>query len=370
MPRPIEALIHTDALVHNLQQVRCRAPDALIWSIVKANAYGHGLEHIYPALGQTDGFALLEIEEAQRLRQLGWRGPILLLEGVFDARELEACSRLHLWHVIHSPHQIDWLSRHKTQEPHQVVLKINTGMNRLGFEPSAFRAAYARLSAMPQVAEVTAMTHFSDADAAQGITQQLQCFSTALAGLNTDTHSLANSATILQHAAATAPWNDWVRAGIMLYGAAPDAPLHTAAHWNLQPAMTLRSQIIATQQLAVGTTIGYGSTYTATQPMRIGIVACGYADGYPRHCGTGTPILIDGIRTQTLGRVSMDMLAADLTPIPQAGVGSTATLWGHGPHHSTLPIEEVAQAAHTIAYELMCAVAHRVPRKPFPHQPE
>jgi alanine racemase len=362
MARPIEALIHCDALAHNFQQVRKYAPDSRIWSVIKANAYGHGIEHVYTALGLSDGFALLEIDEAVQLRQLGWRGPILLLEGVFDARELEACSRLKLWHVIHSAHQLNWLTQHKTQEPHHIFLKMNTGMNRLGLEPGAFRAAYTRLMALPQVQEVSVMTHFSDADSAKGITHQLDSFNHTLAGLAPGAQSLANSAAILRHPQAISPTSDWVRAGIMLYGAAPDAPDHMAAHWGLRPAMTLRSQVIATQSLTTGACVGYGSTYTAPHPMRIGMVACGYADGYPRHAATGTPILIDGIRTQTLGRVSMDMLAVDLSPIPAAAVGSMVTLWGQGPQQTLLPIEEVAHAAHTIAYELMCAVAHRVKR--------
>ena len=362
MPRPIHATIHTAALHHNLERVRRAAPDAKVWAVVKANAYGHGIERVYEGLRGADGFALLDLAEAERLRSLDWRGPILLLEGVFEPRDLELCSRLKLWHAVHCEQQIDWLAMHKTHEPHRVFLKLNSGMNRLGFTPAAFRAAYARLDALPQVDEISLMTHFSDADALRlgtdGIAHQLRAFTEAADGIAGE-RSIANSAATLRHAERTA--NDWVRAGIMLYGGVPDFPEHSPEHWDLAPAMTLRSRIIGTQQLQAGDTVGYGSAFTAEGTMRIGIVACGYADGYPRHAGTGTPVLVDGHRTRTLGRVSMDMLAVDLSALPASGFGSEVTLWGEGPRHSRLPIDEVAQAAGTIGYELMCAVAPRVP---------
>ena len=173
MPRPIEALIHADALAHNLARVRSQAPDARVWAVVKANAYGHGLERAFGPLRSADGFALLDLAEAVTLRSLDWRGPILLLEGVFEARDLELCSRLNLWHVLHSEPQIAWLAVHKTHQPHRVFLKMNSGMNRLGFTPTSFRSAWARLNAMPQVDEVSLMTHFADADAPAGIAQQV-----------------------------------------------------------------------------------------------------------------------------------------------------------------------------------------------------
>jgi alanine racemase len=360
MPRPIEALIHLDALAHNLRRARQAAPDARLWAVVKANAYGHGIERVYEAFRGADGFALLDLAEADRVRALGWRGPVLLLEGCFEARDLELCSRLDLWHVVHCEAQIDWLSRHKTHRPHRVFLKLNSGMNRLGFAPAAFRSAWARLNALPQVDEISLMTHFSDADGARGIAHQVQAFAEATRDLPGE-RSLANSAATLRHGADPAVRADWVRPGILSYGSAPDFPEHDAAHWGLQPGMTLRSRIIGVQQLQPGDSVGYGSTFRAEAPMRIGTVACGYADGYPRHCGTGTPVLVDGVRTRTLGRVSMDMLAVDLAPVPAAGLGSEVTLWGRGPHGSLLPIDEVARAAGTIGYELMCAVAPRVP---------
>jgi alanine racemase len=356
MPRPIEALIHLDALAHNLAQARAAAPDAKVWAVVKANAYGHGIERAFDGLRGADGFALLDLNEAERIRALGWRGPVLLLEGAFEPRDLERCSRLDLWHVVHCAEQIDWLAAHKTHAPHRVFLKMNSGMNRLGFTPGAYRSAWARLNALPQVGEITLMTHFSDADGARGIVHQVALFDETTRDLPGE-RSLANSAAILRHRLHT----DWVRAGIMSYGSAPDFPEHDIAHWQLRPTMTLRSKLIATQTLAAGDSVGYGSSFRAEGAMRIGIAAVGYADGYPRHCATGTPLLIDGMRTRTLGRVSMDMIAVDLAPVPRAAIGSEVTLWGEGPNGSRLSIDEVARAAGTIGYELMCALALRVP---------
>ena len=359
MPRPIQALIHADALAHNLAVAQARTPDARVWAVVKANAYGHGIERVFGALRSADGFALLDLAEASALRRLDWRGPILLLEGVFEPRDLELCSRLALWHVVHNTQQIDWLARHKTQQPHRVFLKMNSGMNRLGFSPTAYRSAWARLNALPQTGEVSLMTHFSDADGPRGLAHQVAVFDAATHDLPGE-RCLSNSAAVLRHSGLA---SDWVRAGILLYGSAPDFPAHDIDHWALMPAMTLRSRLIAEQTLQAGDSVGYGSQFIADSAMRIGIVACGYADGYPRHCATGTPVLVDGLRCTTVGRVSMDMLAVDLTPVPAARIGSEATLWGHGPHGSgaVLPIDEVAQAAGTIGYALMCALAQRVP---------
>ena len=364
MPRPIEALIHTGALAHNLARARRAVPDSRVWAVVKANAYGHGIERAFAGLRAADGFALLDLDEAERLRRLGWRGPILLLEGCFEPRDLELCSRLGLWHAVHHDAQIEWLAAHKTQAPHRVFLKMNSGMNRLGFRPEAYRGAWARLNALPQVDEITLMTHFADADADAGGGRGI---ADALARFEATTHdlpgerSLGNSAATLRHAATPGVAADWVRAGIMVYGSAPDHPQHDIGHWQLRPAMTLRSRLIAVQPLQAGDRVGYGGSFTADAPMRIGVVACGYADGYPRLCPTGTPVLVDGVRTRTVGRVSMDMITVDLGPVPQARPGSEVTLWGEGPLAAQLPIDEVARAAGTIGYELMCALAQRVP---------
>ncbi|MDH0900261.1 MULTISPECIES: alanine racemase [Comamonas] len=361
MPRPILATIHPQALRHNLEQVRRAAPDAQLLCVAKANAYGHGVEHAFQGLRAADGFAVLEITEAQRLRALDWRGPILLLEGVFEPRDLELCSRLGLWHTVHCDAQIDWLAAHKTQVPHRVFLKMNSGMNRLGFTPERFRSAWARLNALPQVEEISFITHFSDADGPRGTAHQLQVFEQTTHDLPGE-RSLSNSAAALLQGTREAVRGDWVRPGIVLYGSSPDYPTHTADHWGLQPAMSLTSQIIGTQQLHAGDTVGYGSTFTAEGDLRLGVVACGYADGYPRLCGTGTPVLVNGVRTRLLGRVSMDMVCVDLTPVPDAQLGSEVVLWGRSPRHgSVLSIDEVAAAAGTVGYELMCAVAARVP---------
>ena len=360
MPRPIQAYVHTEALRHNLSRMRAAAGDARVWAVVKADAYGHGIERVFEALRGADGFALLDLDEAQRVRDLGWRGPVLLLEGAFEARDLELCSRLDLWHTIHCEAQIDMLSRHKTQVPHRVFLKMNSGMNRLGFAPSAFRAAWARLQQMPQVDEISFMTHFSDADGPKGIAAQMQVFLDASADLPGE-RSTCNSAALLRHASQDVVRADWVRPGVALYGSAPDHPQRHPTDWDLQPTQSLRARLIGVQQLQPGDTVGYGSTFSADAPMRIGIAACGYGDGYPRHAPTGTPVLVDGVRTRTLGRVSMDMLAVDLTPCPNAGLGTSVTLWGRADDGTVLPIDEVAHAAGTVSYELMCALAPRVP---------
>ncbi|WP_341921973.1 alanine racemase [Polaromonas sp. YR568] len=360
MPRPILATVHATALSHNLARARAAAPDARVWAVVKANAYGHGIERVFDALRSADGFALLDLAEAQRLRALDWRGPILLLEGCFDARDLELCSRLGLWHAIHCDEQIDMLAAHKTQVPHRVFLKMNSGMNRLGFTPERYRAAWTRLNALPQVEEISLMTHFSDADGARGITHQLQVFEAVTHDLPGE-RTLSNSAATLRHGLAIGEKSDWVRPGIAVYGSSPDFPEHSAADWGLQPTMTLASKIIGVQHLVAGDTVGYGSSFTADGPLRIGVVACGYADGYPRHCTTGTPVLVHGVRTRMVGRVSMDMITVDLTPVPDAGMGADVTLWGQSSSGAVLSIDEIAAAAGTVGYELMCALAQRVP---------
>ena len=368
MPRPILATVHRDALRHNLACVRRFALDARVWAVVKADAYCHGIERAFDGLRAADGFALLDLGEAERVRALGWRGPVLLLEGVFEPRDLELCSRLGLWHTVHSDAQIDMLAAHKTQVPHRVFLKMNSGMNRLGFAPERYRAAWTRLNALPQVDEISLMTHFSDADGERGIDAALSTFERVTQDLPGE-RSLANSAAVLRHAERTRA--DWVRPGIVLYGSAPDHPEHDAAHWRLRPGMTLATRLIGVQSLAPGATVGYGSNFVADAAMTLGVAAIGYADGYPRHAPTGTPVLVDGVRTRVVGRVSMDMVTIDLEPVLRArggagaarapGIGSEVTLWGRAADGTVLCIDEVARAAGTVGYELMCAVAPRVP---------
>jgi len=363
MTRPIEALIHTEALAHNLRRARAAAGDAKVWAVVKANAYGHGIERAYAGLSGADGFALLDLDEAERVRALGWRGPILLLEGCFDARDLEICSRLNLWHTVHHETQIDMLAAHKTHAPHRVFLKMNSGMNRLGFRPEHYRSAWQRLSGLTQVEDIVLMTHLSDADGVRGIAHQVAAFESVTRDLPGE-RSLANSAATLRFAPREAlVRGDWVRPGILVYGSAPDYPDKTIADWELQPTMSLRARVIATQELREGDSVGYGSSFVAPHAMRIGVIACGYADGYPRVVARDTPVLVDGVRSRLVGRVSMDMITVDLGPVPEAGVGSQATLWGRSADGAVLAIDEIAQAAGTVGYELMCALAQRVPTR-------
>ena len=355
MPRPIHVRFDTAALANNLQVARRRAPHSKVWAVVKANAYGHGLARAAEALRAADGYALLDLHEAARLREAGFAHPILLLEGIFEPRDLDAVEAMHLTPVIHCAEQIGMLEAAALKRPIDVYLKCNSGMNRLGFVGMAAAAAHARLKALRQVKSITLMTHFADADGPIGVADQLSAFEAATQGL-AGAKSLANSAATLRFPETH---GDWVRPGILLYGASPFAD-ESAAALGLAPAMTLGSELIAIQTLKPGEGIGYGFIYRAQREMRIGVVACGYADGYPRHAaGTnaaGTPILIDGVRTRTIGRVAMDMLYADLTPVPQARVGSAVTLWGDG-----LPADEVAAASGTVSYELFCALAARVP---------
>ncbi|AAZ98053.1 alanine racemase [Thiobacillus denitrificans ATCC 25259] len=349
--RPIKASISADAMAHNLRVARRHAGAARVFAVVKANAYGHGLSRALRAFGAADGFAVLTLEEAASLRQMGVDKPILLLEGIFDAGEIAACAELDLWPVLHHARQLDWLEQQRPARALEVFLKFDSGMHRLGFPLAEHAEVVARVRALAGVARVTLMTHFAQADDSAGVAWQLQPFREALDGHGLPWSS-ANSAALMRYPETV---GDWVRPGIMLYGASPftDVP---ASGLGLEPAMTLRSEIIAVQTLAAGEGIGYGQTFRADKPMRAGVVACGYADGYPRHAPTGTPVVVDGRRTRTLGRVSMDMLCVDLSECPAAGVGSAVVLWGDG-----LPVDDVAAAAGTSSYELLCALAPRVP---------
>jgi alanine racemase len=351
MARPILATMHVANLAHNLSVARRLAAGAFVWAVVKANAYGHGIERARRAFDAADGMALLDLAEAVRLRQAGWTKPILLLEGIFHAVDLELVDRYGLSVVVHSQTQIDLLRAAHLRLPLDTYLKLNSGMNRLGFTTDTFAAAHAQLRGLAAVRNITLMTHFANADIAGGTDAPRQRFEAACAGLP-GPRALCNSAALLAVPEAVA---DAVRPGIMLYGSSPFAD-RSATDCGLLPGMTLSSEIIGVQSLIPGDAVGYGSTFTADQPMRIGVVACGYADGYPRHAGTGTPIAVAGQHTRVVGRVSMDMLTVDLTDLPQAGIGSPVELWGN-----TVPIDDVAHAAGTIGYELMCAVAMRVP---------
>jgi alanine racemase len=351
MSRPITAIISAGALRHNLTVVRHHAPRSAVFAVLKANAYGHGLMRVVRTLDGADGIALLKIDDAVRLRDAGCTKRLVLLEGLFEPAELDVAGEHNLTIVIHDQEQLRMLDAARSGVRFDVLLKINTGMNRLGFTPHAAGGALARLIGHRAAGQVTLMTHFATADDARGVAWQMQAFDAIAAGHKLP-HCLANSAAILRYPETHA---DWVRPGIMLYGCSP-FPDVSADEMGLKPVMTLTSEIIAVQELQPGDRVGYGGTFEATRAMRVGIVACGYADGYPRHAPTGTPILVGGQRTRTLGRVAMDMLCADLTGIPAAQAGARVTLWGEG-----LSADEVAQAAGTVSYELLCALAPRVP---------
>jgi alanine racemase len=358
MPRPLHATIHLDAMQHNLARARACAPTAKVWAVVKANAYGHGLERGMRGFAQADGLALIETENALRLRELGWVKPILLLEGIFDAADVPLLAEHEINSAVHCFEQIQMLEYTQLYRPIDVHLKMNTGMNRLGFRPEDYAAAYRRLRAIPGIRNITLMTHFANADELEhprlSIAEQVRRFREGADGLEGQ-RSLSNSGGVLHQAAlAKELHNDWVRPGVMLYGGTPGGGVSADAY-GLLPTMTLRSEIIGIQHLETGETVGYGSRFVAPGPMTVGVVACGYADGYPRHAEQGAPVLVDGVRTRLVGRVSMDMMTVDLSPVANARVGSKVTLWGDG-----LPIDEVAQAAGTIGYELMCALASRV----------
>ena len=351
MARPIHAEVDLAALRHNLACAQARAAGAKAFAVVKANAYGHGVHRVSPALAAADGLALLELDTAVELRARYQNRPILLLEGFFDSIELPEIAARNIAVAVHDVEQVRMLESVRLAHRIEVFLKVNTGMNRLGVPARSVVALAERLGRCDQVGRVSLMTHFASADEPEGIENQLAVFNAACSGLPFE-RSLANSAGIIRY---NEVGGDIVRPGIMLYGATPFADVSAEA-LGLKPVMTLHSQVIAVQELAAGDHVGYGASYTAEVAHRIGVIACGYADGYPRHAPTGTPILVCGKRTRLVGRVSMDMITVDLSDVPEAGVGSAVVLWGEG-----LPVDEVAASAGTIGYELMCAVAPRVP---------
>jgi alanine racemase len=351
MARPLFAQINLAALAANLARVRTSAPGTQLVAVVKANAYGHGLARVLPALDEADGLALVELDAALELRAAHYTRRILLLEGFFSADELPDISARRLAVVVHQPEQVRMLEAARLTKPIEVFVKVNTGMNRLGFRPDAVGAAVERLSHCDAVAALRLMTHLARADEDDGLKEQLAAFDVACKGLPYP-RSIANSAGIVRYREVG---GDIVRPGIMLYGATP-FPYDSAEAIGVQPVMTLRSRIIGVQSLKPNECVGYGATYTASRTHRIGVVACGYADGYPRHAPNGTPVLVCGRKVRMAGRVSMDMITVDLTEVPEAGVGSPVVLWGEG-----LPVDDVASAASTVGYELLCGVTPRVP---------
>ncbi|MGB6241772.1 MAG: alanine racemase [Castellaniella sp.] len=368
MSRPILATIHIPALAHNLQVVAHRlrsgaaGKPARIWAVVKAYGYGHGLEAAVQGFAQADGLALLDLHEALRCRELGWQRPILLLEGFFRSSDLDVMARHGISTVLHSQAQLAMLAAWSGPGSIDAHVMLNSGMHRLGFQPQEFRAAYDQARALQQrgmLGAVGKMTHFARADDDLLVTRdQLACFTRLAADLPGPT-SVCNSAAVLDPGLAAAVPGDeqWVRPGICLYGASPYVG-RNAESLDLQPAMTLTSELISTHVLPAGQAIGYGHAFRTDRDMRVGIVACGYADGYPRHAITGTPITVAGVHTRVVGRVSMDMLSVDLDSVPAADIGSPVVLWGVGGPS----VDEVSWSSSTIANDVLAGLTQRVRR--------
>jgi alanine racemase len=351
--RPARALIDLQALRHNYQLAR-ETTGAKALAVIKADAYGHGAVRVAQALeAEADGFAVACIEEALELRQAGIKAPILLLEGFFEADELALIVEHDFWFVVHSMWQLEAIESTSVGKPLTVWLKLDSGMHRVGLNPADYQSGYQRLLASGKVAKVVLMSHFARADelGSARSDEQVAIFQAASQGLKAQV-SLRNSPGTMGW--PTIP-SDWVRPGIMLYGATPfDQPQSVAD--RLQPVMTLESKVICVRELPVGEPVGYGGAFVTDRATRVGVVAMGYADGYPRQAPTGTPVFIDGQRSQLLGRVSMDMLCVDLTDIPQAGLGSRVELWG-----KNVLASDLATAAGTIPYQIFCNLK-RVPR--------
>jgi alanine racemase len=356
MARAATATIHLDAIRHNYRLAKSVAPEQRALAIIKANAYGHGAVDVAQALStEADGFGVACIEEAIELVEAGITLPILLLEGFFSPDELDYISKHNLWCAVHSLDQIDIIANATLTKPITIWLKMDSGMHRLGVAPQDYKAAFEKLMALPQVADVVLMSHFSSADEPdlKVTAEQIRLFDTATSTLNAAI-SLANSAGTLAHAESR---RDWQRPGIMLYGATPFDQAQALAD-QLKPAMTLSSEIIAIRDLQPGDSVGYSCTWTCKRPTRVGTVAMGYADGYPRHAKNGTPVQVNGHKSQIIGRVSMDMLSVDLTDIPDAQVGSYVELWGEN-----VLASEVATYCDTIPYTLFTGITRRVHKK-------
>ena len=369
MHRPIQATILTQNLCQNLHLAKNMCPDSSSWAVIKANAYGHTIAGALKGFSESEGLALLDLEHAGLARKLGWQKKILLLEGIFSKRDLDEVLRLHCDHVIHHEEQItnllSWFQQQSITnqvgflEHCPIWLKLNSGMNRLGFKSAAYAVAFEVLKNLG--CKVHHLTHFANADDDSkfpSVHSQWDIFTKATQFFD-GLKSAANSAAILHHPLTHA---DFIRPGIMLYGASPSGIYRDIASLGLKAGMNLRSEIIAIQELQAGDQVGYGAQFTATNNTKIAVIACGYADGYPRHAPNGTPVwignvnnILDGGFAPTAGRVSMDMMTVDVSHLPYANVGSPVELWGE-----LLPIDDVAEAAKTVGYELMCALAPRV----------
>ncbi|RAH38629.1 alanine racemase [Halomonas sp. SL1] len=362
MARPLRADIDLDALRHNYRLARELAPHSQAVAVLKADAYGHGLIACARALeGLAPAFAVACIEEAEALREGGITAPVVLLEGIFETSELERVEALGLWVAVHSDWQLDALLARRPARPTPVWLKVDSGMHRLGFPPERAEAAWRRLSEAPEcVTDLHLMSHFATADAVD--TAYFRRQSALLAELAERLGAptcLANSPATLARAEAHGAWN---RPGVMLYGSDPLEAANAASR-RLRPVMTLHSEIIAVRELEAGEPVGYGGRWTAPRPSRVGVVACGYGDGYDRHAVDGTPVLVDGRRAAIAGKVSMDMLIVDLTELPEADIGSEVVLWGRASNGEVLSVDEVARHCDTISYTLLTGVLPRVPRR-------
>jgi len=350
--RPTQVHIDLTALRHNLQRVREAAPNSRVMAAIKANGYGHGMVRVAQALESSDGFAVASIDEALMLREAGIQAPITLLEGFFHVDEIPLASQHCLDLLLHHSQQIDLLEQTSFPEPIRVWLKVDTGMHRLGISPEQVASQWQRLEAHPGLQPLGQMTHFANADERNhpATKSQLAIFQHATAELP-GLRAIANSAGVLGWPQSHV---DLVRPGIMLYGVSPFVGGRAEEH-NLQPVMTLSSELIAVNRMNKGDAVGYGGRWTCPEAMPVGVVAVGYGDGYPRHAPDGTPVLVNGKRVPMIGRVSMDMITVDLRSQPEASIGDPVVLWGKG-----LPAEEIAEQAGTIAYELLCGVTTRV----------
>lgn len=354
MSRATQALIDLGALRHNFELVRQYAPASKVMPVIKTDAYGHGMVQVANALSGADAFAVAILEEAVALRDSGVDIPVTVLQGVTSREEFDLAQRLRLDLVVHQLEQIELLEKAESGQPLVIWLKLDTGMHRMGILLEQFQSAYQRLQSCASVAEIRLMSHFACADDTGSAMTERQCsaFDSCTAEV-TASKCLANSAAIM---AWPDTHRDWVRPGIMLYGASPMLNWRSRTE-PLQPVMTLRSTIIGVKEIAAGEAVGYGADWVADKPSRIATVAIGYGDGYPRALASGTPVLVKDNRVSLVGRVSMDSITLDVTGLPDVQVGDSVTLWGEG-----LPVEEIAEQANTIAYELLCQVSQRVPR--------
>ncbi len=354
MTRPARALIDAQALHHNLQRVRALAPDSRVMAVVKANAYGHGLLRVARILLEAQAFAVASFEEGVALRNAGVAHPIFLLQGFYDSEELAELGHYRFAPVVHHETQLAALEGSRQAGPIDVWLKVDTGMHRIGFPPEEASQVFRRLEACPVVHRIRLMSHLANADDLADSTtrHQIERFKAVSTGLEAE-RSLANSAGVV---AWPESHFDWVRPGIMLYGVSP-LGARSAAELGLKPVMTLTSRLIAVNRCRRGERVGYGGEFVCPEDMSVGVVAIGYGDGYPRHARTATPVLLNGERAALIGRVSMDMITVDLRRHAGAAVGDPVVLWGKG-----LPVEEVAQCAGTIGYELLARMPPRVPR--------